>query len=132
VAKFRRPPRLAKIVKSGTARRSRNRCACASTARPRPLADPVGADEQHRPHRSQVLSAVLAGRNRARQRLDEAYAIPTEEAMKIALRTQQIIPRRRGGNVVDPLGGSYYVESLTNALERDLRHPGPGSAMAAR
>ena len=55
--------------------------------------------------------------------MDEAFAIPTEEAMQIALRTQQIIADEIGvANVVDPLGGSYFVESLTTQYEtRDLR-----------
>jgi methylmalonyl-CoA mutase N-terminal domain/subunit len=51
--------------------------------------------------------------------LDEAYAIPSEEAMKLALRTQQIIAEEsRVASVIDPLGGSYFVESLTNEIER--------------
>jgi len=51
--------------------------------------------------------------------LDEAYAIPSEEAMKLALRTQQIIAEEsRVPAVIDPLGGSYYVEALTNEIER--------------
>jgi methylmalonyl-CoA mutase N-terminal domain/subunit len=53
--------------------------------------------------------------------MDEAFAIPTEEAMKIALRTQQIIADESGvANVVDPLGGSYFVESLTTQYEREI------------
>ena len=53
--------------------------------------------------------------------MDEAFAIPTEEAMKIALRTQQIIAHESGvASVVDPLGGSYFVESLTTQYERAI------------
>ena len=53
--------------------------------------------------------------------MDEAFAIPTEEAMKIALRTQQIIADESGvTQVVDPLGGSYFVESLTTQYEREI------------
>jgi methylmalonyl-CoA mutase N-terminal domain/subunit len=49
---------------------------------------------------------------------DEAFAIPSEEAIKVAVRTQQIILHETGiANVVDPLAGSYYVESLTNEIE---------------
>ena len=49
---------------------------------------------------------------------DEAWALPTEEAVKVALRTQQIIAEETGiTNTVDPLGGSYYLEHLTNELE---------------
>jgi methylmalonyl-CoA mutase cobalamin-binding domain/chain len=53
--------------------------------------------------------------------LDEAYSIPTEFAMKMALRTQQIIADETNiTSVVDPLGGSWYVETLTNELEADI------------
>ncbi len=53
--------------------------------------------------------------------MDEAFAIPTEEAMKIALRTQQIVAEESGvASVVDPLGGSYFVESLTTQYEREI------------
>jgi methylmalonyl-CoA mutase N-terminal domain/subunit len=53
--------------------------------------------------------------------MDEAFAIPTEEAMRIALRTQQIVADESGvANVVDPLGGSYFVESLTTQYERAI------------
>jgi methylmalonyl-CoA mutase cobalamin-binding domain/chain len=68
----------------------------------------------------QALSAVLGGAQSLHTNgLDEAYAIPSEEAMKLALRTQQIIAEEsRVAGVIDPLGGSYYVESLTNEIER--------------
>jgi methylmalonyl-CoA mutase N-terminal domain/subunit len=53
--------------------------------------------------------------------MDEAFAIPTEKAMKIALRTQQIVAEESGvASVVDPLGGSYFVESLTTQYERAI------------
>jgi methylmalonyl-CoA mutase, N-terminal domain len=52
--------------------------------------------------------------------LDEAFAIPSEAAIKIAVRTQQIILHESGAaDVVDPLGGSYYVESLTSRIEEE-------------
>src|SRR5438552_14945849 len=52
--------------------------------------------------------------------MDEAFAIPTEEAMKIALRTQQIIALESNvTNTIDPLAGSYYVENLTTQFESD-------------
>jgi methylmalonyl-CoA mutase N-terminal domain/subunit len=52
---------------------------------------------------------------------DEAYAIPTDEAIRTSLRIQQIIAHEIGvPDVVDPLGGSYYVESLTDSFERDI------------
>jgi methylmalonyl-CoA mutase N-terminal domain/subunit len=71
----------------------------------------------------QALSAVLGGAQSLHTNgLDEAYAIPSEEAMKIALRTQQILAHEtRVANVVDPLGGSYYVEALTNRIEAEAR-----------
>jgi methylmalonyl-CoA mutase N-terminal domain/subunit len=51
--------------------------------------------------------------------MDETYALPTENAVKIALRTQQLIAYETGVvNTIDPLGGSYFVEELTNELER--------------
>jgi methylmalonyl-CoA mutase N-terminal domain/subunit len=53
--------------------------------------------------------------------MDEAFAIPTEEAMRLALRTQQVIAHESGAaNVVDPLGGSYFVESLTTQYEKAI------------
>src|SRR3990170_3812501 len=70
----------------------------------------------------QALSAVLGGAQSLHTNgLDEAYAIPSEEAMKVALRTQQIIAGETGvASVVDPLGGSYYVEALTNRIEAEV------------
>ncbi len=51
--------------------------------------------------------------------MDETYALPTEKAAKIALRTQQLLAYESGvANTIDPLGGSYFVESLTNELEK--------------
>ncbi len=67
----------------------------------------------------QALSAVLGGTQSLHTNsLDEAWALPTEFAATIALRTQQIIAHETGvTNTVDPLGGSYFVESLTNEVE---------------
>jgi methylmalonyl-CoA mutase N-terminal domain/subunit len=67
----------------------------------------------------QALSAVLGGTNSLHANsLDEALALPTADAATLALRTQQIIAFESGvGNVVDPLGGSYLVEKLTNDME---------------
>jgi len=69
----------------------------------------------------QALSAVLGGTNSLHTNsLDEALALPTEEAATLALRTQQIIAHETGvTEVVDPLGGSYFVEALTRDLERE-------------
>src|SRR5215471_19282185 len=68
----------------------------------------------------QALSAVLGGTQSLHTNsLDEAWALPTEFAATIALRTQQIIAHETGvTNTVDPLGGSYFVETLTNEVER--------------
>jgi methylmalonyl-CoA mutase N-terminal domain/subunit len=68
----------------------------------------------------QALSAVLGGTQSLHTNsMDETYALPTEKAAKIALRTQQLLAYEAGvANTIDPLGGSYYVESLTNELER--------------
>ena len=70
----------------------------------------------------QALSAVLGGTQSLHTNgMDEAFAIPTEEAMKIALRTQQVIADESNvANVIDPLGGSYYVEHLTTQIERAI------------
>ncbi|GAB2964874.1 methylmalonyl-CoA mutase family protein [Amycolatopsis acidiphila] len=70
----------------------------------------------------QALSAVLGGAQSLHTNgLDEAYTIPSEQAMKIALRTQQIIADETGvADVIDPLGGSYHVEYLTDRLERGI------------
>lgn len=67
----------------------------------------------------QALAAVLGGTQSLHTNsLDETYALPTEEAVTIALRTQQIIAYESGvANVIDPLGGSYYVEKLTDEIE---------------
>jgi methylmalonyl-CoA mutase N-terminal domain/subunit len=69
----------------------------------------------------QALAAVLGGTQSLHTNaLDETLALPTEESVRIALRTQQILAYETGvANVADPLGGSYFVESLTDALERE-------------
>ena len=68
----------------------------------------------------QALAAVLGGTQSLHTNsMDETWALPTEKAVLIALRTQQIIAEETGViNVIDPLGGSYYVEALTRELER--------------
>ncbi len=68
----------------------------------------------------QALSAVLGGAQSLHTNgLDEAYAIPSEMAMKVALRTQQVIAdETRVTQVIDPLGGSWYLESLTSEMEK--------------
>jgi methylmalonyl-CoA mutase N-terminal domain/subunit len=71
----------------------------------------------------QALAAVLGGTQSLHTNsMDETLALPTEEAVKLALRTQQIIAHEsEATNTADPLGGSYYVESLTNRLEEGAR-----------
>lgn len=67
----------------------------------------------------QALAAVLGGTQSLHTNsFDEAYALPSEQAVKIALRTQQIIAHESGvADTIDPLAGSYYVEYLTNQIE---------------
>ena len=68
----------------------------------------------------EALAGVLGGTQSLHTNsYDEALALPTEDAVRIALRTQQIIAHETGvANTIDPLGGSYFVESLTDELER--------------
>src|SRR6185436_3204897 len=89
--------------------------AAATLTRPQPLNNIVRTTLQ-------ALSAVLGGAQSLHTNgMDEAFAIPSEQAMKVALRTQQIIADETNvPNVVDPLGGSFYVESLTNEIEAEV------------
>jgi methylmalonyl-CoA mutase N-terminal domain/subunit len=68
----------------------------------------------------EALAAVLGGTQSLHTNaMDEVVALPTEKAARIALRTQQIIAHESGAaDVIDPLGGSYFVESLTDEMER--------------
>jgi methylmalonyl-CoA mutase N-terminal domain/subunit len=68
----------------------------------------------------EALAGILGGTQSLHTNsYDEALALPTEEAVRIALRTQQIIAHETGvANTIDPLGGSYFVEALTDELER--------------
>jgi methylmalonyl-CoA mutase N-terminal domain/subunit len=86
----------------------------------------------------EALAAVLGGTQSLHTNaLDEVLALPTEKAAQIALRTQQIIAYETGApNVIDPLGGSYFVESLTNRIEEaaeeyfdKIREMGRGSML---
>ncbi len=69
----------------------------------------------------EAMAAVLGGTQSLHTNsFDEALALPTENAVRLALRTQQVIAHETGVvNTIDPLGGSYYVEDLTNRLEAD-------------
>jgi methylmalonyl-CoA mutase N-terminal domain/subunit len=70
---------------------------------------------------TEALSAVLGGTQSLHTNsMDETLALPTEKAVEIALRTQQVIAYETGAaNTVDPLAGSYFVENLTNQLEQE-------------
>src|SRR4029079_9122160 len=69
----------------------------------------------------QALAAVMGGTNSLHTNsMDETLALPTDEAVMIALRTQQVIAEESGvANVIDPFGGSYVMEALTNRVERE-------------
>ncbi len=69
----------------------------------------------------QALAAVLGGTQSLHTNsLDEALALPSEEAVEIALRTQQLLAHESGvTNTIDPLGGSYFIEALTNEMEEE-------------
>ncbi len=69
----------------------------------------------------EALAAVLGGTQSLHTNsFDEALALPTENAVRLALRTQQVIAHETGAvNTIDPLGGSYYLEDLTNRLEAE-------------
>ena len=71
----------------------------------------------------QALAAVLGGTQSLHTNsMDETLALPSEAAVKIALRTQQIIAHESGvTNTVDPLGGSYYLETLTDRMEKEAK-----------
>lgn len=71
----------------------------------------------------QALSAVLGGTQSLHTNsMDEAFSLPSEEAVQIAIRTQQVIAYESGvANTVDPLGGSFYLERLTNEIEQRVQ-----------
>ncbi|MEX0783654.1 MAG: methylmalonyl-CoA mutase family protein [Dehalococcoidia bacterium] len=86
----------------------------------------------------QALAAVLGGTQSLHTNsMDEALSLPTEKAVQIALRTQQVIAYEHGvADVADPLGGSFYIEDLTNRLEAEAKEyidtiDGLGGAMTA-
>ena len=88
----------------------------------------------------EALAAVLGGTNSLHTNaLDEVLALPSERAAQIALRTQQVLAEETGVvNVVDPLGGSWYVEELTDRIEAEaeaifarIRDLGPDGSMTA-
>src|SRR5690606_18450028 len=70
---------------------------------------------------TEALAAILGGTNSLHTNaLDETLALPSEQAAEIALRTQQVLAEETGvTNVIDPLGGSWYVEALTDRMEQE-------------
>ncbi len=72
----------------------------------------------------QAMAAILGGcQSLHTNSLDEALALPSERAARIALRTQQVLAYESGvTNTVDPLGGSYFLENLTNRIEAEAQH----------
>jgi methylmalonyl-CoA mutase N-terminal domain/subunit len=125
IAKIRAARRLwAKIAKERfNAKNPRSmmlRLFCGSSAREATLREPLNNIVRAT---IDMLGIVFAGAQSASiLSYDEAYTIPTEESALISLRTQQIIGYETGiAKVVDPLGGSYYMESLTNRLEKEMK-----------
>ncbi|WP_156296900.1 methylmalonyl-CoA mutase family protein [Mycobacterium paragordonae] len=125
VAKFRAVRRYyAKLMKERFGAKNPNsmrlrfhaQTAAATLTKPQPMVNIVRTAIQ-------ALSAVLGGAQSIHTNgLDEAYTIPSEMAMKLALRTQQIIADETNvPNVIDPLGGSYYVEALTDQIEANIQ-----------
>jgi methylmalonyl-CoA mutase N-terminal domain/subunit len=124
VAKFRAVRRYyAKMMKEHFGAKKANsmrlrfhaQTAAATLTKPQPMVNIIRTTLQ-------ALSAVLGGAQSLHTNgLDEAYTIPSEMAMKLALRTQQVIADETNvPNVIDPLGGSYLVESLTDEIERGI------------
>src|SRR5205823_14907900 len=69
---------------------------------------------------SEALAAALGGTQSLHTNaMDEVFALPTDKAARLALRTQQLLAYETGvANTIDPLGGSYFIESLTDEMER--------------
>ena len=121
----RQVPRRAADLGARAARHLRRaRRALAADALPHPdggrVAHRPAAAQQHRAHRDRgARRRCSAAPSRCTPTsYDEALALPTEEAVRVALRTQQIIAHETGvTNTIDPLGGSYFVEALTDRME---------------
>jgi len=124
IAKFRAARRVyAKIMRERFGAKKPESCrlrfhaqtAAATLTKPQPKVNIVRTAFQ-------ALSAVLGGAQSLHTNgLDEAYAIPTAEAMKISLRTQQVIAHETGvADVIDGMGGSWYIEDLTTRIENEV------------
>src|SRR5207244_11075868 len=94
--------------------RSHDQTACASLTAQQPMNNIIRVAYQ-------AMAAPLGGTQSLHTNsMDETLALPTEESVQVALRTQQILAYETGiPNVIDPLGGSYYVQTLTTELERE-------------
>ncbi len=126
IAKIRAARRLwAKIAKERFKAKNPKsmmlRLFCGSSAREATLREPLNNIVRAT---IDMLGIVLAGAQSASiLSYDEAYTLPTEQSALISLRTQQIIGYETGiTKVADPLGGSYYLESLTHRLEKEIQH----------
>ena len=105
-----------------TAPRPTRRSGCGSTPRPRASRSPRSSRYNNVVRTAvEALAAVLGGTNSLHTNaLDETLALPTEQSAEIALRTQQVLMEETGvANVADPLGGSWYVEALTDRIEAE-------------
>jgi methylmalonyl-CoA mutase N-terminal domain/subunit len=124
VAKFRAARRVwAKIMKRRVRpRRTRNRRCCGSTPRRPACSSPPSSPRSTSSASLQGLAAVLGGTQSLHTNsFDEAIALPTQKAARLALRTQQVIAYETDVcKTVDPFAGSYVVESLTDELEAKI------------
>ena len=122
IAKFRAARRMwAKIMRERfKAKSPRSWMLRFHTPDGRLVADRAAADQQRRTTTVQALASVCGGTQSLHTNsYDEALSLPTETAVRTALRTQQIIAYESGAaDTIDPLGGSYFVESLTDEIER--------------
>ena len=106
---------------TATAPPTSGRCSCASTPRPPGVSLTAQQPEVNMARTAiEALAGVLGGTQSLHTNsMDEALALPTEKAARIALRTQQVIAHETGvAHVADPLGGSWFVEELTDEMER--------------
>ena len=127
VAKLRAARLLwAKLVQQFEPKNPTSRCRCARIARPRVVADGAGRLQQR--HAATCVEAMAATQGHTQSlhtnALDEALALPTDFSARIARNTQLLLQQESGTTeVIDPWGGSYYVERLTHDLaDRALEH----------
>ena len=122
IAKFRAARRIyARRMREVYGAKDPRSWQCASTPRPRAAARPRSSPRTTSCASAfEAMAAVLGGTQSLHTNsMDEVLALPTEKSVEIALRTQQVLAYETNvTNVVDPLGGSYYVEALTDEMER--------------